>query len=163
MNPNKKFKPVVAQLKTGVSAQSIKRPVAPPVYKPQPPQRFVQRKIAVPPPFTAVAVRSAIQLAAGKGGEDYSTPDKDMTPELREEAMERAKLKKGIKGHGFGDAGSKWSRQSQDESARYHQAKREIRAEKKVEARNCRDYHKKKFIGDDCPSCGQEITKAMCK
>ena len=28
------FKPVVAQMKTGISAQSIKRPVAPPVYRP---------------------------------------------------------------------------------------------------------------------------------
>jgi len=40
------FKPVVAQLKTPPSAQSIKRPVAPPVYRPQPTPKVAQRKIA---------------------------------------------------------------------------------------------------------------------
>ena len=31
----RQFKPVVAQLKTGISAESIKRPIAPAVYRPQ--------------------------------------------------------------------------------------------------------------------------------
>lgn len=44
MNPDKKsFKPVVAQLKT---AQNIKRPVAPPVYRPNPTPHAVQPKMA---------------------------------------------------------------------------------------------------------------------
>lgn len=42
------FKPAVAQLKTGVSAQSVKRPVAPPVYRPQSGQKIVQPKTAHP-------------------------------------------------------------------------------------------------------------------
>ena len=44
MNPNKKFTPVVAQKKTGVPVQSIKRPVAPPVYRPQPLPKVLQTK-----------------------------------------------------------------------------------------------------------------------
>lgn len=39
-------KPVVAQLKTGVSAQSIKRPIAPPVYRPQATPSAAQPKMA---------------------------------------------------------------------------------------------------------------------
>jgi hypothetical protein len=39
-------KPTVAQLKTGMSAQSIKQPVAPPVYRPQQAQRTLQTKSA---------------------------------------------------------------------------------------------------------------------
>ena len=38
------FQPVVAQLKTGVSAPNVKRPVAPPVYRPQPLPRVLQTK-----------------------------------------------------------------------------------------------------------------------
>jgi hypothetical protein len=41
------LKPVIAQLKTGVSAQSLKRPIAPPVYKPQPQQKVAQAKTSV--------------------------------------------------------------------------------------------------------------------
>ena len=37
-------KPGAAQLKTGVSAQNIKRPVAPPVYRPQPVPKVLQTK-----------------------------------------------------------------------------------------------------------------------
>ena len=50
MNSNKKpiFKPVVAQLKTSLFAQS-KSPVAPPVYRPQPVPRVLQTKSALPP------------------------------------------------------------------------------------------------------------------
>ena len=40
------LKPVVAQLKTAVPAQSIKRPVAPPVYRPQPAPRVAQAKMS---------------------------------------------------------------------------------------------------------------------
>jgi hypothetical protein len=39
----------VAQLKTPVSAQSVKRPVAPPVYRPQPGTRALQTKSSSPP------------------------------------------------------------------------------------------------------------------
>src|SRR6266566_476512 len=38
------FKPAVAQLKNAVSAQSIKRPLAPPVYRPQPTSPVAQAK-----------------------------------------------------------------------------------------------------------------------
>ena len=38
------FKPAVAQLKTAVSAQSVKRPVAPPVYRPQQAPKVLQTK-----------------------------------------------------------------------------------------------------------------------
>ncbi len=40
------FKPAVAQLKTGISAQSIKRPVAPPVYRPKTTPNAAQPKMA---------------------------------------------------------------------------------------------------------------------
>jgi len=43
------FKPVVAQLKTPVSAQNMKRPVAPPVYCPQPTPKVLQTKSSSPP------------------------------------------------------------------------------------------------------------------
>jgi hypothetical protein len=39
------FKPVVAQLKTRVSSQSVKRPVAPPVFRPQPTPKVAQPKL----------------------------------------------------------------------------------------------------------------------
>lgn len=39
------LKPLVAQLKTGVSAQSGKRPVAPPVYQPKPAPKIVAPKL----------------------------------------------------------------------------------------------------------------------
>jgi hypothetical protein len=42
------FKPVVAQLKTPISTQSIKRPVAPPVYHPQATPKAAQRKMLNP-------------------------------------------------------------------------------------------------------------------
>lgn len=44
MNQNQKFKPKAAQLKTGVSAQSIKPPVVPPVYSPQQVPKVLQPK-----------------------------------------------------------------------------------------------------------------------
>ena len=40
-----KFKPVVAQLKTRVSSQGVKRPVAPPVFRPQPMPKVAQPKL----------------------------------------------------------------------------------------------------------------------
>lgn len=52
------FKPVVAQLKTRVGAQSIKRPIAPPVYKPQPQQKVAQLKTASAPAKPAVTAPS---------------------------------------------------------------------------------------------------------
>ena len=44
--PAPQTKPVVAQFKTGVPAQNIKQPVAPPVYRPQPVPKAMQRKMA---------------------------------------------------------------------------------------------------------------------
>ncbi|PYS24148.1 MAG: hypothetical protein DMF72_06350 [Acidobacteria bacterium] len=40
------FKPAIAQLKTGVSAQSVKRPLAPPVYRPQATPNAAQPKMS---------------------------------------------------------------------------------------------------------------------
>lgn len=54
--PTHRFKPAVAQLKNAISAQSARRPVAPPVSKPQPRQKFAQAKTAVAPARNAVAV-----------------------------------------------------------------------------------------------------------
>ena len=45
------IRPLVAQLKTGVSAQQIKQPVAPPVYRPQPTPKVLQCKSALPGNF----------------------------------------------------------------------------------------------------------------
>lgn len=42
----RQFKPVVAQLKNGVSAQSLKRPVAPPIYRPRATPNTAQPKMA---------------------------------------------------------------------------------------------------------------------
>jgi hypothetical protein len=39
------MKSVVAQLKIGMSAQGVKRPIAPPVYRPQPPPKVMQGKM----------------------------------------------------------------------------------------------------------------------
>lgn len=59
-------RPVVAQLKTGVSAQSVKQPVAPPVYRPQPTPKVMQRKMANVTanraPMLALPVRSSPPL-----------------------------------------------------------------------------------------------------
>ena len=150
----------VAQPNNGVSAQSAKRPVAPPVYKPQPPQRFVQRKLAVAIP--AVATRSAIQLShgasGGKDGEGYSTPNKKVTDDQRDKAFEKAKLPKKIKGHGLGNTDSNWSDQTKNESKKYFTALREVQAEARVDAKNCRAYHKRKNRGTICPTCKEEVT-----
>ncbi len=84
-------KPVVAQLKTGVSAQSVKQPVAPPVYRPQPAPKVMQRKLAsvaanaegqvvrssqpsprlptpAVSPFRSVVQRAAVARRRGGGG-----------------------------------------------------------------------------------------------
>ena len=50
------LKPAVAQLKTGVSIQSVKQPVAPPVYRPQPSPKVLQTK------SSAASSPHAIQL-----------------------------------------------------------------------------------------------------
>ena len=65
------FKPVTAQLKTGISAQSIKRPVAPPVYRPntttpnaaQPKMAnaTVNRKLPVAPPVYRPEAKKIVQ------------------------------------------------------------------------------------------------------
>ena len=46
--PAPAFKPVVAQLKKGPTAQSTSRPVAPPVYRPQPVPKALQTKLSLP-------------------------------------------------------------------------------------------------------------------
>jgi hypothetical protein len=46
IRPAQQFKPVVAQLKNAVSAQSVKRPIAPPVYCPQAMPSAAQPKMA---------------------------------------------------------------------------------------------------------------------
>jgi hypothetical protein len=50
------IKPVVVQHKTAVTSQAVKRPVAPPVYRPQPVPRVLQPKIA----NNAIALKSPI-------------------------------------------------------------------------------------------------------
>ena len=62
-------KPVVGRLQTSVSAQSVKRPVAPPVYRPQPVPRVLQPKIAneaivLKPPKMAVGAPADRTLKA---------------------------------------------------------------------------------------------------
>lgn len=158
-------KPPVAQLKSGVSAQSVKRPVAPPVYKPQPPQRFVQRKIAAAPGINVVVVQNTIQRSGnpgGKGGLGYSSvggaySDKDVKDAMKEVGI------KGVKGHGKGKPGSKESGQTKNEMAAVVGVLREKKAAAKEVARGCRDFHKKKNIGEDCPSCKKEVTAEMCQ
>jgi len=67
------LKPVVAQLKTPMSAQSVKRPVAPPVYCPQPVPKVLQKKCsATQPPVlqpqrTAAPQTRSPQIVLGKG------------------------------------------------------------------------------------------------
>jgi hypothetical protein len=67
VNSNKKraseFLPVVAQLKTAVTAQSIKRPIAPPVYRPQPTPKVLQRKQSPSAPQSVQAQRHPIAPA----------------------------------------------------------------------------------------------------
>src|SRR5262249_35910160 len=50
------FKPLVAQLKIRVSAESIKHPVAPPVYRPQPVPKVLQTKSSSAPSPRAAQV-----------------------------------------------------------------------------------------------------------
>lgn len=65
MNCKDKFKSVVAQLKSHVSAHGIKRPVAPPVYRPQPIPRVLQRKTApVAPPVYRPEHKKIVQPKA---------------------------------------------------------------------------------------------------
>lgn len=62
MNFNNKFKPVVAQLKCHVSAHGSKRPVAPPVYRPQPIPKVLQRKTTpVAPPVYRPEAKKIVQ------------------------------------------------------------------------------------------------------
>lgn len=59
-------KPMVAQLKSPVSAQSIKRPVAPPVYRPQPVPKVLQTKSSPTPKPQAVQARETAVVPTGK-------------------------------------------------------------------------------------------------
>lgn len=54
------LKPIVAQLTTGVSALSVKRPVAPPVYRPQQVPKVLQTKSSFPSPHAGQARRQPI-------------------------------------------------------------------------------------------------------
>ena len=64
----RQFKPVVAQLKTGISAQTIKHPVAPPVYRPQQVPRVLQTKrvaqckVATGIPFRGHVIQRQLSL-----------------------------------------------------------------------------------------------------
>lgn len=62
--PAPHFKPVVAQLMTAVSAQSVKRPIAPPVYKPQLQPTVAQPKTAVAPAKSGVSAQRVMHRVA---------------------------------------------------------------------------------------------------
>jgi len=53
------FKPAVAQAKNAATAQSVKRPVTPPVYRPQPTPQVLQRKAVTKPPVVGQEKRVA--------------------------------------------------------------------------------------------------------
>src|SRR5437660_4442884 len=61
--PARQFKPSVAQLKNAVSARSIKRPVAPPVYRPQAKTNAVQQKAIGPSQMRTNPVAPAVYRA----------------------------------------------------------------------------------------------------
>lgn len=160
-------KPPVVQLKSNVSAQSVKRPVAPPVYKPQPPQRFVQRKIAAAPGVDAVVFQRVIQRSAegngnpgGKGGMGYSSVGGAYSEEEQAAALAEVGIK-GVKGHGKGRPGSKESGQTKKEMAAVVEVLREKKAVAKVAARGCREFHKRANLGEECPTCHRDVTKEM--
>lgn len=81
----RQFKPVVAQLKTPVSAQSIKRPVEPPVYRPQPTPKVAQRKMATDagnrkPPIAPPVYRPQVPKVLQTKSSSPSSPHVSQVP-----------------------------------------------------------------------------------
>lgn len=170
MNTANNKKPGSLNTRQQVNAQTRNAsqggPLAPPVYKPQPPKRFVQRKIAGVSGNAAVVSRPAIQLAkgnaGGKGGAGYSSVGGAYSEADLSKAMQAVGIS-GVKGHGKGKPGSKESSQTKHEMAAVVEVLRENKAKEHAVAQGCRVHHKRNRIGDDCPSCGREITAEMCK
>jgi hypothetical protein len=94
-------KPVVAQLKTGVSAQSVKRPVAPPVYRPQATPKAAQPKMAhgaenrkppvAPPVYRPQQVPKVLQTKSASSPSPHTgqAPRQPMAPPVYRPQPER--------------------------------------------------------------------------
>ena len=152
-----------AQLKTVDGAQGLKRPVAPPVFRPQP------RPITAPSPL---AGRAGIQLSqkkrkkkkggsgnkGGKGGLNYTSSRKHYSEQDIETAQQQLGLTRGSKGHGKGNSNSKQSGQTIKENRMISQQLRDNKVRTKTNLRKCRDYHKNDDnIGETCPFCNQMV------
>ena len=110
MDQAPQIKPGVAQLKTGISAQSVKRPVAPPVYRPnittpnvaQPKMAngVVNRKLPVAPPVYRPEVKKIVQPKTISQQAKIANSIRPITPTRTASsfsAIQRAEAKKGRK------------------------------------------------------------------
>lgn len=99
-------------------------------------------------------------VEGGKAGLGYGDVGGGDQEENRQ-ALQRAGLKKGVKGHKKGKKGSGVSGQTKKETKQFVDARREIREERKAQVQQCRQFHKRKNLGAECPSCRNVVTQSM--
>ncbi|HKR12407.1 MAG TPA: hypothetical protein VJT15_10140 [Pyrinomonadaceae bacterium] len=106
-----KFKPGVAQLKAPVAEQSVKRPVAPPVYRPQPMPKVLQAKSAItqkrnlaqspsrpaPPSINRPEVKKIVQPKAIVQARKAPTPPPAYHSKQVKPVIQRARMGKEMK------------------------------------------------------------------
>ena len=151
----------------------VARPVAPPVYRPQPQSGVAQTRMAqpvqgvrqpvAPPVYTPpAAAGSGVQLAkkgakGGKSGLTYTSIGGTYNQDQIGRAMTKAKVK-GVKGHRKGNTNSGVSGQTKHETKKVVKALREIREEERTKLRGCRQFHKRRNVGRLCIHCGRYVT-----
>lgn len=136
------------------------QPAAPPVYRPavSAASPVSPAVFGVMPPMTIQ--RSSKGVDGGKGGLGYGDAGGGDEDENRR-ALERADLAKGIKGHKKGKKGSGVSGQTKKETARFVEVRKEIREETKSQKQQCRQFHKRRNLGETCPGCRKEVASSM--
>jgi hypothetical protein len=138
------------QRKPVALAENIRRPVAPPVFRPQP--------MAI----NAHASLGEIQLKrgrkGGKGGFNYTSGSKHYSQDEIQKAQKQLNLKGGSKGHNKGNKNSGQSGQTINENRKTYVVLRENRAKAKSDKKNCGRYHRNdRNIGKICPYCMDRV------
>ncbi len=150
-----------AQLKTVDGSQGVRRPVAPPVFRPQP------KPISAP---AALDGQGEIQLKkkrkgqsgggkkGGKGGLNYTSTSKHYSKKEIETAQQQLGLTRGSKGHGKGNSNSKQSGQTIKENRLISQQLRDNKERAKTNLKKCQRYHRNDAnIGKECPFCHEYV------
>ncbi|MFT4112638.1 hypothetical protein [Silvibacterium sp.] len=106
-----------------------------------------------------MAIQRSRGVGGGKGGLGYGDVGGG-DQELNQEALQRVGLA-GVKGHKKGKKGSRVSGQTKIETAKFVEARKEIQGERKAQVQDCRQFHKRRNLGEECPSCRKVVDGKM--